>query len=173
MASVSLLEKKQHVFLSHAPRGLISALYLVQQCHCKQQLSSTALKAGGSSAAAEQRMKQEGRGIGCWVTAQAQHSLHVVLQILPLLSDLGFLTRTDKTSLGRLSTAEQDVSASPALAEVLHLCGDATRDEGRGSHSCLLLGESGQSSAALFTIHSNRSRDAKCACLNLIETVLS
>ena len=45
--------------------------------------------------------KQQGSGTGCWATAQAQHSPHVILQILPLLSDLGFLTRTDKTSLGR------------------------------------------------------------------------
>lgn len=114
MASVILLKKKQHVFLSHAPRVLISALYLVQQCHCKQQLSSTALKAGGSSAAAEQRMlKQQGCSTGCWATVQAQHSLHVVLQILPLLSDLGFLIRTDKISLGRYLLLNKMWSGGP------------------------------------------------------------
>lgn len=122
MASVSLL-KNQHVFLSHAPRGLISALYLVQQCHCEQQLSSTALKAGGSSTAAEQRMlKQQGCSTGCWATACG--SADTALAQWPELSHQDWQNKP-----GEVFTAEQDVkwrSCAPVVMPPRARGGEAT-----------------------------------------------
>lgn len=134
--SSELASKTSMFSFPKLPGGLISA-----------QLNSATANSNSLPLPRRQEAAQQQQTRECCstrATVEAQHPPHVVLQTLPLLSDLGFLTGLAKQASEKL--LNKNVSGSPALAEALCPSCIVTRDKGRGSHSCLFLDKSSRQS---------------------------